>query len=51
LPLPNEGGCDDRQAHQHRATYANGRPAAEDPLTGWDVELGIFGADNRAAFE
>ena len=32
-------------------TYANGRLAAEDPLTGWDVELGIFGADNRAAFE
>jgi putative photosynthetic complex assembly protein len=32
-------------------TYANGRLAAEDPLTGWDVELGIFGADNRKAFE
>lgn len=32
-------------------TYANGRLVAEDPLTGWDVELGIFGADNRAAFE
>lgn len=32
-------------------TYANGRMAAEDPLTGWDVELGIFGADNRKAFE
>lgn len=32
-------------------TYANGRLAAEDPLTGWSVELGIFGADNRAAFE
>lgn len=32
-------------------TYANGRLAAEDPLTGWDVELGVFGADNRAAFE
>ena len=31
--------------------YSNGRLAAEDPLTGWSVELGAFGADNRAAFE
>ena len=31
--------------------YANGRLAAEDPHSGWSVELGSFGADNRAAFE
>lgn len=31
--------------------YANGRLTAEDPVTGWSVELGAFGADNRAAFE
>lgn len=31
--------------------YSNGRLTAEDPLTGWSVELGAFGADNRAAFE
>ena len=31
--------------------YANGRLSAQDPLTGWSVELGSFGADNRAAFE
>jgi putative photosynthetic complex assembly protein len=31
--------------------YANGRLAAEDPETGWSVELGNFGQDNRAAFE
>jgi putative photosynthetic complex assembly protein len=30
--------------------YANGRLAVIDPATGWSVELGIFGADNRAAF-
>lgn len=33
------------------ALYANGRLAAEDPETGWSVELGNFGQDNRAAFE
>lgn len=31
--------------------YANGRLAAHDDHTGWSVELGAFGADNRAAFE
>jgi putative photosynthetic complex assembly protein len=31
--------------------YANGRLAVEDPATGWSVELGNFGADNKAAFE
>lgn len=31
--------------------YANGRLAAEDPLTGWSIELYAFGADNKAAFE
>jgi len=31
--------------------YANGRLTAHDDLTGWSVELGSFGADNRAAFE
>jgi putative photosynthetic complex assembly protein len=31
--------------------YTNGRLAAEDPLTGWSVELYAFGADNKAAFE
>lgn len=31
--------------------YANGRLAAEDPVTGWSVELYAFGADNKAAFE
>jgi len=31
--------------------YANGRMAVHDDLTGWSVELGNFGADNRAAFE
>jgi putative photosynthetic complex assembly protein len=30
--------------------YANNRLAVHDPHTGWSVELGNFGADNRAAF-
>lgn len=30
--------------------YANGRLAAEDPVTGWSVELYAFGGDNKAAF-
>lgn len=31
--------------------YANGRLTVHDDITGWRVELGNFGADNRAAFE
>ena len=31
--------------------YDNGRLAAEDPETGWNVELYAFGSDNKAAFE
>ena len=31
--------------------YANGRLTAQDDFTGWSVELGAFGSDNRAAFE
>ena len=31
--------------------YANGRLTAQDTYTGWSVELGAFGSDNRAAFE
>ncbi len=31
--------------------YANGRLAAEDPDTGWSIELYAFGSDNKAAFE
>jgi len=31
--------------------YANGRLTAHDDITGWSVELGAFGSDNRAAFE
>jgi putative photosynthetic complex assembly protein len=31
--------------------YANGRLSAVDDYTGWSVELGAFGSDNRAAFE
>jgi putative photosynthetic complex assembly protein len=31
--------------------YENGRLAIHDPETGWSVELGNFGADNKAAFE
>ena len=31
--------------------YANGRLTIHDDITGWSVELGAFGADNRAAFE
>lgn len=31
--------------------YANGRLTAHDDVTGWSVELGSFGGDNRAAFE
>jgi putative photosynthetic complex assembly protein len=31
--------------------YQNGRLAAEDPETGWSVELYAFGSDNKAAFE
>jgi putative photosynthetic complex assembly protein len=31
--------------------YANGRLAAEDPETGWSIELYAFGQDNKAAFE
>ena len=31
--------------------YANGRLTAVDDYTGWSVELGAFGSDNRAAFE
>jgi len=31
--------------------YANGRLAAEDPLTGWSIELYAFGGGNKAAFE
>lgn len=32
-------------------SYANGRLTAEDPQTGWSVELYAFGDDNKAAFE
>ncbi len=32
-------------------SYANGRLALEDPLTGWSVQLHAFGSDNKAAFE
>jgi len=31
--------------------YANGRLTVHDDITGWRVELGNFGGDNRAAFE
>lgn len=31
--------------------FANGRLSAVDDYTGWSVELGAFGSDNRAAFE
>lgn len=31
--------------------YANGRLTVIDDSTGWSVELGVFGSDNRAAFE
>lgn len=31
--------------------YANGRLTVHDDITGWSVELGVFGQDNRAAFE
>jgi putative photosynthetic complex assembly protein len=31
--------------------YANGRLTILDPETGWSVELGAFGSDNKAAFE
>ena len=31
--------------------YDNGRLAAEDPETGWSVELYAFGQGNKAAFE
>jgi putative photosynthetic complex assembly protein len=31
--------------------YANGRLTVFDPATGWSVELGNFGKDNKAAFE
>lgn len=31
--------------------YDNGRLVAEDPVTGWSVELYAFGEDNLAAFE
>jgi putative photosynthetic complex assembly protein len=31
--------------------YANGRLTVLDPETGWSVELGNFGSDNKAAFE
>ena len=31
--------------------YANGRLTAVDDYTGWSVELGAFGSDNKAAFE
>ena len=31
--------------------YANGRLTVIDPATGWSVELGNFGVDNRAAFQ
>lgn len=31
--------------------YANGRLTVIDDTTGWSVELGGFGSDNRAAFE
>jgi putative photosynthetic complex assembly protein len=31
--------------------YQNGRLVAEDPDTGWSVELYAFGGDNKAAFE
>jgi len=31
--------------------FANGRLTAMDDYTGWSVELGAFGSDNRAAFE
>lgn len=31
--------------------YENGRLTLFDPETGWSVELGVFGSDNKAAFE
>jgi putative photosynthetic complex assembly protein len=31
-------------------SYRNGRLSLEDPLTGWNVELHAFGADNEAKF-
>lgn len=31
--------------------YVGGRLTAVDDFTGWSVELGAFGSDNRAAFE
>jgi len=31
--------------------YSNGRLTVEDPHSGYSVELGSFGADNRAAFQ
>lgn len=31
--------------------YTSGRLAAEDPKTGWSVELYAFGGENKAAFE
>ena len=31
--------------------YTSGRFAAEDPETGWSVELYAFGSENKAAFE
>ena len=31
--------------------YDNNRLTILDPATGWSVELHIFGADNKAAFE
>jgi putative photosynthetic complex assembly protein len=31
--------------------YANRRLVAEDPDTGWSIELYAFGSDNKAAFE
>lgn len=31
-------------------SYANGRLALEDPASGWSVELGAFGDQNKAAW-
>ncbi len=41
----------DQSAPVRLAAFANGRLAIIDPETGWSVELGSFGSDNKAAFE
>ncbi len=41
----------DQSAPVRIVEYANGRLSVIDDTTGWSVELGSFGSDNRAAFE